>query len=36
MNKDENNMYVKPQYKCAICGEIYDDVQNRMNCEIKC
>lgn len=36
MKNDDNNMYVKPQYKCAICGEIYDDVQNRMNCEMKC
>lgn len=34
--KDNNNMYVKPQYKCAICGEIYDDVQDRMNCEMNC
>ena len=34
--KEENKMYPKPQYKCAICGEIYDDVQNRMNCEMKC
>lgn len=34
--KDENKMYAKPQYKCAICGEIYDDVQDRMNCEMKC
>ena len=34
--KEENKMYAKPQYKCAICGEIYDDVQNRANCEMKC
>lgn len=34
--KNENNMYVKPQYKCAICGKIYDDVQDRVNCEMNC
>ena len=34
--KEEIRKYAKPQYKCAICGEIYDDVQNRMNCEMKC
>lgn len=34
--KNENNMYVKPQYKCAICGKIYDDVQDRMTCEMAC
>lgn len=34
--KEENKMYAKPQYKCAICGEIYDDVQYRINCEMKC
>lgn len=32
----ENKMYAKPQYKCAICGEIYDDVKTRMECEAKC
>lgn len=34
--KNENNMYVKPQYKCAICGKIYDDVQDRVSCEMNC
>ena len=33
-NKD--NMCRSPQYTCAICGKIYDDVQSRMNCEMKC
>lgn len=32
----ENKMYTKPQFKCAICGEIYDDVKARMECEAKC
>lgn len=32
----DNNMYTKPQFKCAICGEIYDDVKTRMECEAKC
>jgi hypothetical protein len=34
--KEENKIYSKQQYKCAICGEIYDAVQERMNCEMKC
>ena len=32
----ENKMYTKPQYKCAICGSIYDDLKARVNCESKC
>lgn len=37
MNRNnENNMYGKPQYKCAICDKVYDSVQERMNCEMKC
>ena len=36
MKKDENKIYTKPQYRCAICGEIYDSVQGRMNCEMAC
>lgn len=36
IKKNENNMNEKPQYKCAICGEPYDDVPSRMNCEMKC
>lgn len=32
----ESKMYTKPQFKCAICGEIYDDVKTRMECEAKC
>ena len=35
--KSESSVYVKKiQYKCAICGEVYNDVQSRMNCEIQC
>ena len=30
------NVYNKQMYKCAICGEIYDSVQDRMNCEMTC
>lgn len=33
---EDNKMYNKPMYKCAICGEIYDSVQDRMNCEMTC
>ena len=32
----ENKMYTKPQYKCAICGEVYDELKDRVNCETKC
>ena len=32
----ENKMYAKPQYKCAICGTIYDDLKERVNCETAC
>lgn len=35
-DKNENKTYVKQQYQCAICGEAYDSVQERMNCEMKC
>lgn len=33
---EENKMFTKPQYKCAICGEIYDRIPDRMNCEMQC
>lgn len=33
---EDNKMYVKPQYKCGICGQTYDSVQERMNCEMMC
>ena len=33
---EENRICAKPQYKCGICGKIYDDVQDRMNCEMNC
>ena len=26
----------KPMYKCAICGEVYDSIAQRMNCEQTC
>lgn len=32
----ENKMYAKPQYKCAICGTVYDDLRERVNCESVC
>ena len=34
--EDKNNFYCKPAYKCGICGQIYDSVQSRMNCEMLC
>lgn len=32
----ENKIYANPKYKCAICGEIYDEVKDRMKCESAC
>ena len=32
----ENKMYTKPQYKCGVCGKIFDDLKERSNCEIVC
>lgn len=32
----ENQIYNKPMYKCGICGEVYDSIPERMNCEQKC
>lgn len=32
----ENKIYANPKYKCAICGEVYDKVENRMKCESAC
>lgn len=25
-----------PMYKCAVCGEVYDSIAQRMNCEQTC
>ena len=32
----DNQMAYKPMYKCAICGEIYDTIAERIQCETKC
>lgn len=32
----ENKTYKKPVYKCAICGEVYETIPKRMNCEQAC
>lgn len=32
----ENKTYAKPMYKCAICGNTYDEIEERMHCERKC
>ena len=34
--KDENKIYSKPQYKCGICGTIFDSIEERMKCEANC
>lgn len=33
---ENNSIYSKPMYKCAVCGEVYDSIVDRMNCEMKC
>jgi hypothetical protein len=36
-NKNENDICVaKLQYKCGVCGEVYNSIQERMRCEMKC
>lgn len=32
----ENKVCAKPMYKCAVCGEVYDSIAQRMNCEQAC
>jgi hypothetical protein len=29
-------MYTQAKYKCAICGQIYDELRERINCESAC
>ena len=31
-----NKSYAKPMYKCAVCGEVYESIAQRMNCEQAC
>ena len=33
---NENKMYYKPVYKCAICGKEYPTVAERTTCESAC
>ncbi len=33
---EDNKMYAKPQYKCAICGKTYKTVSERATCEMAC
>ena len=33
---EENKIYNKPMYKCAICDSVYEYVQDRTNCEMAC
>lgn len=35
-DKHNSHMCEKPHYQCAICNTVYDDVQKRMTCEMKC
>ena len=32
----ENKMYSKPMYKCGICGEVYESIKKRIECETNC
>ena len=32
----ENKMYTKPQWKCGVCGKIFDEIKERNNCEMAC
>ena len=31
-----DKMFAKQQFKCAICGKIFDDLKDRVACETKC
>ena len=33
---DMNKICATPKYKCAVCGEVYDSIAQRMNCEQAC
>lgn len=33
---DLNKICATPKYKCAVCGEVYDFIAQRMNCEQAC
>ena len=34
--ENENKMYVQEMWKCGICGETYDSISKRMQCEANC
>lgn len=33
---DMNKICATPMYKCAVCGEVYNSIAQRMNCEQIC
>lgn len=33
---EENKMTTKSMYKCAFCDSVYENIEERMNCERKC
>lgn len=33
---DTNSIYSKPMYKCGVCGNTYESIAERMNCEQAC
>ena len=33
---DMNKICATPMYKCAVCGEVYGSIAQRMNCEQTC
>ena len=32
----DNKICAKPMYKCAVCDEVYDSIEQRTNCERLC
>ena len=32
----ENNMFIKPIYKCGVCGIEHESIVARANCELAC
>ena len=32
----ENNMFIKPIYKCGVCGKEHENIVARATCELEC
>ena len=33
---DDNKMFAKPMYKCAVCDTVHDNILDRATCEMNC